>query len=236
MKKAKIAATLLALSMAAGHQAHAFGLGDLTKAVAGASTGDLAKAVTGTSTGSSVSGDDVDAFIQTARQADQLINQSARLIYLALASQEEKAKHEAAIKAANEMTDVSEKKAKLDEINADTATALQKTLNNQETINSINKMSAAQRKNLSASAFNFMLGLMKDKELAQRSTSLVSGVSSNPMLAPKLVNLKEAVSSVGGQVKNGVKIADGLISMAKAGNMKIMPASTSEKPVVVTEL
>ena len=35
MKKAKIAVTLLALSMAAGHQAHAFGLGDLTKAVTG---------------------------------------------------------------------------------------------------------------------------------------------------------------------------------------------------------
>lgn len=236
MKKAKIAATLLALSMAAGHQAHAFGLGDLTKAVTGAGTGDLSKAVTGASTGGNVSGDDVDAFIQTARQADQLINQSARLIYLALASQEEKAKHEAAITAANEITDVSEKKAKLEQINADTATALQKTLNNQETINSINKMSAAQRKNLAGSAFNFMLGLMKDKELAQRSTNLVSGVSSNPMLAPKLVNLKEAVSSVSGQVKNGVKIADGLVSMAKAGNMKIMPASTSEKPVAVTEL
>ena len=168
MKKAKIAATLLALSMAAGHQAHAFGLGDLTKAVTGAGTGDLSKAVTGASTGGNVSGDDVDAFIQTARQADQLINQSARLIYLALASQEEKAKHEAAIKAANEMTDVSEKKAKLDEINADTATALQKTLNNQETINSINKMSAAQRKNLAGAAFNFMLGLMKDKALRHR--------------------------------------------------------------------
>lgn len=225
MKKAKIAATLLALSMAAGHQAHAFGLGDLTKAVTGT-----------TASTSNVSGDDVDAFIQTARQADQLINQSARLIYLALASQEEKAKHEAAIKAANEMTDVSEKKAKLEQINADTATALQKTLNNQETVNSINKMNAAQRKNLAGSAFNFMLGLMKDKELAQRSTNLVSGVSSNPMLAPKLVNLKEAVNSVTGQVTNGVKIADGLVSLAKAGNMKIMPASTSDKPVAVSEL
>ena len=66
--------------MAAGHQAHAFGLGDLTKAVTGT-----------TASTSNVSGDDVDAFIQTARQADQLINQSAWLIYLALASQEEKA-------------------------------------------------------------------------------------------------------------------------------------------------
>lgn len=64
----------------------------------------------------------------------------------------------------------------------------------------------------------------------------MSGVSNNPMLAPKLVNLKEAVDSVSGQVKNGVKIADGLVSMAKAGNMKIMPTSTSDKPVAVSEL
>ena len=56
------------------------------------------------------------------------------------------------------------------------------------------------------------------------------------MLAPKLVNLKEAVNSVSGQVTNGVKIADGLVSLAKAGNMKIMPASTSDKPVAVSEL
>ena len=63
--------------MAAGYQAHAFGP-DLTKAVTGATTAST----------SNVSGDDVDTFIQTARQADQLINQSARLIYLALASQE----------------------------------------------------------------------------------------------------------------------------------------------------
>jgi hypothetical protein len=72
--------------------------------------------------------------------------------------------------------------------------------------------------------------------MAQRGSGLVSGVSNNPMLAPKLVNLKEAVDSVSGQVKNGVKIADGLVSMAKAGNMKIMPTSTSDKPVAVSEL
>ena len=112
------------------------------------------------------------------------------------------------------------------QINADTATALQKTLNNQETVNSINKMNAAQRKTWRAPAFNFMLGLMKDKELAQRG-SIWSAASATTRCWHQAGQFERG-RQFGHQrpSQKWRQIADGLSNLAKAGNMKIMPTST----------
>lgn len=95
------------------------------------------------------------------------------------------------------------------------------------------KISAMNKEQLSAfgnAAFTFMLGVLKDKQLASGSTALVSGVASNPMLVPRLAVLKDVASSVSSQAVNSAKIGDGLIQLASAGKIPPLPTSTSDKP------
>ncbi len=206
-------------------QVQAFGLGDITSAVTPAKA-----------SGSSVSAGDIDAFIKTAKEAETLIDTAANYIFKVVVSKEEVAKHEEAMKVANALTDPKEKEAKINQVEADRDTYLQKALVSKETEAKVKSMNKAQLTQFANASYTFMLGLLKDKQLGQASTSLVSGVTANPMLAPQLLSLKDSVSSVANQVQSAVKIGDGLIKLAKVGNLNIMPASTSEKPKAVSDI
>jgi|UPI00035FD5D2 hypothetical protein len=220
MKKTKLTllvSTLAVVFSAASMPAHSFGLGNLTAALPGSASA------------SSVSAGDVDAFIQTAKEAELLIDKAADHIFKALANKEEVAKYEAALKAAEEIKDVKEREAKINQIQADRDVSLQKTMASKETESKVKAMNTKQLANFSNAGFTFMLGLLKDRQLADGSANLVSGVAANPMLAGKLLALKDTASSVANQVQSASKIGEGLVKLAKVGNINIMPASASDK-------
>ncbi len=224
MKKTKLTlliSTLTVVLSTASMPAHSFGLGNLTAALPGSASA------------SSVSAGDVDAFIQTAKEAELLIDKAADHIFKALANKEEVAKYEAALKAAEEIKDVKEREAKINQIQADRDVSLQKTMASKETEAKVKAMNTKQLANFSNAGFTFMLGLLKDRQLADGSANLVSGVAANPMLAGKLLALKDTASSVANQVQSASKIGEGLVKLAKVGNVNIMPASASDKPKAV---
>ena len=227
MKKTKFAlliSTLTVVLSTASMPAHSFGLGNLTAALPGSASS------------SSVSAGDVDAFIQTAKEAELLIDKAADHIFKALANKEEVAKYEAALKAAEEIKDVKEREAKINQIQADRDVSLQKTMASKETEAKVKTMNTKQLTNFSNAGFTFMLGLLKDRQLADGSANLVSGVAANPMLAGKLLALKDTASSVANQVQSASKIGEGLVKLAKVGNINIMPASASDKPKAVDSM
>jgi len=219
-----VPALLASLLAVAAPCAQAFGLGD------------LANAATGSSSGSKISAGDVDTFIRTAHEADLMINTAASHIYKMVANKEEVAKYEAALQAANTVSDPKEKEAKINQIKADRDTDLKKMLASKETEAKVKGMNAEQLKNFGNAAYTFMLGILKDKQLAEGSTALVSGAGSNPSLLPKLASLKDAASSVASQVKSAASMGEGLVKLAKVGNINIMPASTSEKPKIANDI
>lgn len=113
------------------------------------------------------------------------------------------------------------------------STALGAGLKGEDKLSTMNK---AQMASFGNAAFTFMLGVLKDKQLAEGSTALVSGVSSNPMLIPRLGALKDVASSVSSQLSNTAKIGEGLVKLAKAGKITALPTSASEKPKKVDEI
>lgn len=218
------AVTMSAAIFAVTPQVQAFGLGNLTAALPGSSTSNA------------VSSGDVDVFIKTAKEAELMIDTAANYIFKAVANKEEISKYEEALKVANSLSDPKEKEAKLNQIEVDRDTYLQKSLASKETEAKVKSMSGDQLKHFGNAGFTFMLGLLKDRQLAEGSTNLISGVSANPMLVSKLVVLKDTATSITSQVKSAGKIGEGLLKLAKVGNINIMPTSASEKPKEVSAI
>lgn len=215
-----------ALAVTAPH-AQAFGLGDLKAAVPGVGGGSSAGAV---------SAGDVDAFIKTAQDADAMISSSSDLIFHAVGNSEDIAKLEASKAAANGIADPKEKDAAIEKIKADEATATQKALASDEIQTKLSAMSKEQLHAFGNAAFTFMLGVLKDKQLADGSSALVSGVAASPMLVPRLAALKDVVTSVTAQAANTAKIGEGLVKLASAGKIAALPTSASDKPKEVSAL
>lgn len=228
MKKTSVALAVLVGStlFAAAPAAMAFGLGNITSAIPGVGGGSAA----------AVSAGDIDAFIQTANDANLMISTSSSHIFKALASKEDIAALEARLATANAIANTAEKEAELNKIKSDEATIVQKVLASKEGEDKLSTMNKAQMASFGNAAFTFMLGVLKDKQLAEGSTALVSGVSSNPMLIPRLGALKDVASSVSSQLSNTAKIGEGLVKLAKAGKIASLPTSASEKPKKVEEI
>lgn len=228
MKKTSVALAVLVGStlFAAAPAAMAFGLGNITSAIPGVGGGSAA----------AVSAGDIDAFIQTANDANLMISTSSSHIFKALASKEDIAALEARLATANAIANTAEKEAELNKIKSDEATIVQKVLASKEGEDKLSTMNKAQMASFGNAAFTFMLGVLKDKQLAEGSTALVSGVSSNPTLIPRLGALKDVASSVSSQLSNTAKIGEGLVKLAKAGKITALPTSASEKPKKVDEI
>jgi len=227
-KHSVLLGSLLAAALAINApEALAFGIGSLTPAIPGLGGGAAS---------SNVSAGDIDAFIKTAQDADAMIASSTDYIFRALADQEAIAKLDAERAAANAIADPKEKQAALDKIKDDEATAAQKALVSDDVQQKLSRMSKKQLTEFGNAAFTFMLGVLKDKQLADGSRALVAGVAANPMLAPRLGALKDAVSSVSSQAVNTAKIGDGLVKLAGAGKIITLPKSASEAPKEVASM
>ncbi|KIG01685.1 hypothetical protein [Caballeronia concitans] len=205
-------------------QANAFGLGNLTSAIPG---------VGGSASASTVTGSDIDLFIKTAQDADTMIATSSRYIFRAIEGKEAIAKQEAELAAANAIADPAEKAAAINKIREDEATAVQKALASSDIQQKLAAMNKDQLKAFGNAAFTYFLGVLKDKQLADGSRALVTGVAANPMLLPRLAALKDVATSVSAQAVSTAKIGEGLVRLSSTGKIAALPKSASEdqKPV-----
>ena len=214
----------LAIAMAAG----------LATAVpAHAQFGGLASALGGGSTSkSSVSAGDVDAFLKTAGDAQGLMKTSADKLFEAVASKDQIQKVQDEQRAAESITDPKEKEAKLKQVEAEKQTILSQanyTAKAEEMKKGLDEKKKAQ---IGASIWNFTLAMLKNKQLAEQGSGLVSSIGSNPMLVTKLGAVKDVVSSIGGQMGNVTKIASGLQKLAtvvKVDTQQIKASSSAKE-------
>lgn len=228
MKKysALLGALLIAAMGINAQQAKAFGIGNITAVIPGA----------GGSSAGAVSSGDIDAFIKTAQDADVMIGTATTHIFKAVANKDEIAELEAKEAAANSIADPAEKEAAINKVKSDKATVVQKALSSKDVQDKLNGMSKEQLSAFGNAAFTFMLGVLKDKQLADGSRALVSGVAANPTLLPRLAALKDVASSVSAQAANTAKIGEGLVKLASAGKIAALPTSASEQPKEVKDI
>lgn len=176
-----------------------------------------------------------EAFVSSAFAAEKLMNNSVTLLSRSLSSKEKAAELEAQRKAANEITNPEEKKAKLTEVKKSELATLNEAMANSKFESDVKQMSGKQREDLGAAAFNFMLALLQDKALVDQGKGLVSSLSSNPMNITKVGGVKDAIGSLSNQISAASNIAGKMPSIFTAVGVKA-PASKDEKPKVMAEV
>jgi hypothetical protein len=178
---------------------------------------------------------DIKSFLQTADEARQLTGQSALSLGQALLTKTEMEAAEAALAAANAIADPKEKEA----AKAKVVTDVQAQLAKVDFDAAAKELAKANDKKKNAlvgnSMFNFVLGLLKDKELASRGSALASSAASNPMLLAKAGQVNDVLSSLSSQMGDMGKIATGLQKMATTIKSVPLPTSASAAPVAIAD-
>jgi len=178
---------------------------------------------------------DIKAFLQTADEARTLTGQSAFSLGQALLTKTEMEAAAAALAAANAITDPKEKEVAKAKVMTDVQAQLAKV----DFDAAAKELAKANDKKKNAlignSMFNFVLGLLKDKELASRGSALASSVASNPMLLSKAGEVKDVLSSLSSQMGDMGKIATGLQKMASTIKSVPLPTSASAAPVAIAD-
>ena len=221
LKEIVLTATV-ALALCTSYNASAFGLGDMM----------------GGSKDSSKSGDigkDIETFLKTADDAHALTSKSVKILGDALLTKEDMKANEDALEAANKIQDAKEREAAKAQAEADLNVKLTKVdyeAKSKELAKSNDQKKTAQ---IGSSMFNFVLGVLKDKDLATQGSGLVSSASSNPMMAPKLLKVKDVIASISGQIGNMGKIASGLQKLSSVIKTTPLPTSSAAAPVSVAD-
>ena len=184
----------------------------------------------GTKTDSKTAAPDPEVFLKTAAEADGLVRKSADTLFLAVATKDQIDAQADTLKAANAITNAGEKEAAVKKAQDDQQAQLAKVDWSAKSTEIGKTMDAKKKEQIGASIYNFVLGMLKDKELVSQGQGLISSLSSNPMALGKLGKVKDVMSSLTGQMGNIGTIASGIQKLSSVVGLKALPASASDKP------
>lgn len=207
---------VIALAFGISTQVQAFGLGGLVGGNKSSGGGNAEQ--------------QIDDFLKTADQAHGLTAKSVETLAGALLTKEANDKLKADMDAAQATQDAKEKEANIRKVEADRMAALSKVdwaKGAKEIEKSNDKKKQAQ---VGSSIYNFMLALLKDKDLMEKGSSLASSAASNPMLVTKLGKVKDVVGSISGQMDNMTKVATGLQKLSSVAKVTTLPTKATDEP------
>lgn len=178
---------------------------------------------------------EIKAFLQTAEEANKLTSQSVFALGQALLAKEAVQETQDKLAAAKNIADPQEREAALAKVSVDVQAQLAK-VDYEAKANEISKSNDKKQTQLvGASMYNFVLGLLKDRELVGRSGSVASAAASNPMLLTKASQVKDVASSLSAQMGNLGQIATGLQKLASKLKTVPLPTSATATPVAAAD-
>ena len=206
MKSSLILSVALTVGTLAATPAHAF-LGAASSLLGGGGGGGNVE-------------QDVANFNTTMNNAVNLLNTSGQQLMQALASKEQQAVFEEKMKALSGITDAKEKNAKMVEIQADVSALIKQAETNKAVQEELKNADATKKQFVMDASFNYALGLLQTVELIATGNNIVQGVMANPMMALKVVPIKDALPLIQ-PLASGIKESTGsLINMMKAADIK----------------
>lgn len=187
--------------------------------------------------GSSKPAGDPDAYLKKSQTSESLVNKSADLLFLLVASKEAQAKAEELQKKIAATTDPKEQKAllqqKQDSALAEISNAAA-SKNLEAQAKSWDEKKKAQGK---AALFNLALGSKMAAELVPEGQDLAKSIKSNPMMVTKLGSITEAVKSMGGVISGSGKVLTALPPVFKAAKIDVeLPKTAMDKPQPMADI
>jgi hypothetical protein len=172
-----------------------------------------------------------DEFIKQAQDADKLMKASRDYLFKGLASKDEVERIDRLQKAAEATTDPKEKDAKIAELGKEKDAVLKQVNFSQKAEQLKASKNSEQNKQIGNASFNFLLALLRDKELAGQSSSVISSATSNPAMMAKVPALKDVAASLTSQVGTASDLASKLPTLFSAVELKAAPTKASDAPM-----
>jgi hypothetical protein len=183
----------------------------------------------GADSGQTSSAMSIGDWIKLANDAKALLDKSSDSLVTAVGSKEQIDKINELKKAAAESKDDKAKKELQLKIEAETNAAL-KAVDYDKAAAALSAEKNSQKiAGVGSAAYNFVLGVLKDKELLDTANAVMDGAKSNPMALKDVGKVKDIVSSISSQMSAMTAIATNLPKLAKVAKID-MPKSSADTP------
>jgi len=171
----------------------------------------------------------ISDWLKMANDAKTLLDNSSSLLLTAVASQAEIDKINELRKAAAEAKDDKAKKEIQLKIESETNAALKAADYDKAAAGLAAEKNAAKVANVGNAAYNFVLGVLKDKELLDTANGVMDGAKSNPMALKDVGKVKDVVSSISAQMAAMSAIMTNLPKLGKVAKVNL-PTSSKDSP------
>jgi hypothetical protein len=186
--------------------------------------------------GGSAADGDLDTFIVRAKLSEELINNSTKAMFNAIASDKEQAQLEAKQKKLNATSDPKEKNAIQREITESQLAIIQKEAGNKELQKEAGAWNAKKKGYVANAFFNYALGALQAGLIVKDGKALVTNPMNAVKAATKLGEVKDAISSLGGIATGSVTMISSLKTFMSAAKISVkLPTSAKEKPKQVND-
>jgi hypothetical protein len=182
---------------------------------------------------------DVANFNATFSKALGLIDASGQQLVDALATKEQLAEFEAKRKSLESITDPKEKDAKRAQIRADEGAFIKQAESNKALQDDLKKADAAKKQLVTDASFNYVLGLLQTADLIVSGNNIIKGVAANPMMAIKVLPIKDSLPLIQPLASSIKDSTSSLIKTMQAAEIKATFPSTAkgtEAKAVTTSL
>ncbi|WP_374471692.1 hypothetical protein [Phenylobacterium sp.] len=199
---------------------------------AAAQLGMLRGAIPGANTSSAASVDP-DAFLAETVETTRYMMVAAAVLAAAAKNSQDRAALGARVNAIQSAQDVKELGAFKVSLQEDLAAISANKESAAEFEARYAKMTAEQREQVAAAAFNFALGMYRNVRLSQQAPALLDSVKTNPRLLAKAGQLKTAADLVVLQAKGTASMAGSMRQIMGAAKVAAPAEAESTKPKAI---
>jgi SH3-like domain-containing protein len=180
-------------------------------------------------------GNDVDALLNYVESADNTFKKSIDALFTVVGTEEDRAKINMELEAANGIQDPKEKEAKIKEIETEKEAAVKKAVNESDCKDKCKALDKQKRKLYANAVYNVFLCAKFNACAVEHSLAITQKCSSNPVLCAgivfKLGKLASIAASLPKQIQNIVQFGTTLSQIGSAAHIEIQqPKSEKEKP------
>lgn len=186
---------------------------------------------------SSKSTADPDTFLAKSQASEQLVNNSATLLFGLVASKEALAKIEAIQQKIAATTNSDEKKSLTQEKNSSQLNEISKASANKELESDAKNWDSKKKEQAKGALFNLALGAKMASDLVPEGQNMTKSMQTNPMMVTKLGSITNALKSLGGIITGSGKVLTALPPVFSAAKIDVeLPKASTDKPKPMADI
>ena len=172
---------------------------------------------------------DLKSFMEKSFSIEATASKAGLAIVAAFASEQKRAEYQSMFSDVGKTTDPKEAGATFQKVQETATAEIKKLAESQDLETQTKNLSAEKQKQLAKGVGNYLLAVLKAKDILSSGQSLMSSVSSNPMNITKAAPVKDALSRLGNAASLAGNSLPKLVKALQGANVSVVAASASAK-------